>query len=112
MTFSADVRQRCIDLHGIDPESSYRELLLDVRVGGPAMQRICAGLMAERTEELSPTELLVLRHVANGKEDREIAAQRGRSEESIKDHMKHIRRKLGASTRAQAVHIAHQRGIL
>ena len=61
---------------------------------------------------LSPRETEVLRLVAKGCGNREIASQLGISENSIKMHMKRVFFKLGASDRTEAVSLASKRGFL
>jgi DNA-binding NarL/FixJ family response regulator len=57
-------------------------------------------------------ELEVLRHVAEGNRNRDIAELLHISEETVKVHLKHVMEKLGASDRTQAVAIALRRGIM
>jgi len=54
----------------------------------------------------------VLRQVASGNRNRDIAERLFISEETVKVHVKHIMDKLGASDRTQAVSIAIRRGII
>ena len=61
---------------------------------------------------LSPRESEVLKLVAEGCGNREIAAKLGISENSIKMHMKRVFFKLGASDRTEAVSLASKRGFL
>ena len=63
-------------------------------------------------ESLSQRELEVLRHVAEGNRNRDIAELLHISEETVKVHLKHVMEKLGASDRTQAVAIAVRRGIM
>ncbi len=63
-------------------------------------------------ESLSQRELEVLRHVAEGNRNRDIAELLFISEETVKVHMKHVMEKLGASDRTQAVAIAVRRGMI
>jgi DNA-binding NarL/FixJ family response regulator len=63
-------------------------------------------------EELTPREIDVLRQVAGGNRNRDIAEGLFISEETVKVHIKHIMEKLGASDRTQAVAIALRRGII
>lgn len=63
-------------------------------------------------EPLSQRELEVLRHVAEGNRNRDIAGVLNISEETVKVHLKHIMEKLGASDRTQAVAIAVRRGMI
>jgi DNA-binding NarL/FixJ family response regulator len=63
-------------------------------------------------EDLTAREMDVLRHVADGGRNRDIAERLFISEETVKVHIKHIMEKLGASDRTQAVAIALRRGII
>lgn len=63
-------------------------------------------------EALTEREVEVLRHVAEGGRNRDIAGKLFISEETVKAHVKHIMDKLGASDRTQAVAIAVRRGII
>jgi len=53
----------------------------------------------------------VLRHLLQGRANKEIAAELGLEEVTIKLHVRGICRKLGARNRTEAVAIAHQRGL-
>jgi len=63
-------------------------------------------------ESLTAREIEVLRHIAGGNRNRDIAERLFISEETVKVHIKHIMEKLGASDRTQAVAIAVRRGII
>ncbi len=63
-------------------------------------------------EDLTEREVEVLRHVAEGRRNRDIAEKLFISEETVKVHVKHIMDKLGAADRTQAVAIAIRRGII
>jgi DNA-binding NarL/FixJ family response regulator len=63
-------------------------------------------------EGLTEREIEVLREVADGNRNREIAERLFISEETVKVHVKHIMEKLGASDRTQAVAIGIRRGII
>jgi DNA-binding NarL/FixJ family response regulator len=63
-------------------------------------------------DELTVREIDVLRHIAGGNRNRDIAEQLFISEETVKVHVKHIMEKLGASDRTQAVAIGVRRGII
>jgi DNA-binding NarL/FixJ family response regulator len=53
-----------------------------------------------------------LRLVACGRVNKEIAADLGIGEVTIKTHLSHIFEKLGAVDRTHAVALAHERGLL
>jgi DNA-binding NarL/FixJ family response regulator len=63
-------------------------------------------------ESLSVREIEVLRRVARGSANKEIAQQCEISEETVKTHMTNILAKLGAKDRTHAVAIALKRGII
>ena len=73
-----------------------------------------AARLAEFTPraDLSEREVEVMRFVARGFSNREIAAAIGRSDETVKQHLKNIFTKLGVTHRAEAVTVAIARGIL
>jgi DNA-binding NarL/FixJ family response regulator len=73
-----------------------------------------AGLLAEFTPRvaLTPRELEVLKLLAKGMRNKEIALTIGRTEETVKVHLKHTMTKLGVSDRTEAVTFALQRGII
>jgi len=54
----------------------------------------------------------VLKHVAEGLRNKEIAAVLHISEETVQGHMKNILAKLGVNDRTRAAIVAAQRGII
>jgi DNA-binding NarL/FixJ family response regulator len=62
-------------------------------------------------EDLSEREIEVLRHVAAGQANKQIAAQLSISEETVKAHIRNVMAKLNANDRTHAVTIALKRGI-
>lgn len=78
--------------------------------------RIAARLLAEahapQRFTLTERERAVLRLVAAGLPNKQIARQLGISERTVKFHMTSTLRKLGADNRAQAVALAVERGML
>lgn len=80
------------------------------RVIPPAVARA----LAEFTPrvDLTPREVEVLSLAGKGLRNKEIARVIGRTEETVKVHLKHVMSKLGASDRTEAVTIALQRGII
>jgi DNA-binding NarL/FixJ family response regulator len=63
-------------------------------------------------EALTAREVEVLRQIAGGNRNRDIAEKLFITEETVKVHIKHIMEKLGASDRTQAVAIGVRRGII
>jgi DNA-binding NarL/FixJ family response regulator len=63
-------------------------------------------------EALTPAEVRVLRLIAKGKANKEIAAQLSVSEETVKGQVRNILSKLGANDRTHAAMIGLKRGII
>ena len=95
----------------------HKELLQTIRTvhsGRKAMTPDVAAQLAEHTgeEELSPKEIQVLRLIAAGNANKEIAAQLSITEETVKSRVKNILEKLDANDRTHAVTIGLKRGII
>jgi NarL family two-component system response regulator LiaR len=69
-------------------------------------------LRTDASDDLTPRELDVLRHVALGKSNKDIAVALDISEETVKTHVRHVLAKLGAENRAQAAVRALARGVV
>jgi LuxR family maltose regulon positive regulatory protein len=63
-------------------------------------------------ELLTPREIDVLKLAASGRSNQEIALELHLSINTVKRHLNNIFMKLGASTRTQAIALAHQQGLL
>jgi DNA-binding NarL/FixJ family response regulator len=96
------------------PPKDLTETIRQVHAGKKRIPPEIASHLAEHLsdETLSVREIEVLKHVAGGNRNREIAELLFISEETVKVHIKHIMEKLGASDRTQAVSIAVRRGIM
>ena len=96
------------------PPKDLVEGIRQVHAGRKCIASELAAQLAEHLgeEALTPREIEVLRHIAGGNRNRDIAERLFISEETIKVHIKHIMEKLGASDRTQAVAIAVRRGII
>ena len=94
-----------------------RDLLDGIRQVNAGKKRIPPEIVAHLAEHLSDEgltarEVEVLREVAGGNRNRDIAERLFISEETVKVHVKHVMEKLGASDRTEAVAIALRRGII
>jgi DNA-binding NarL/FixJ family response regulator len=70
-----------------------------------------AGQAATLPNELTSREVEVLKLIAAGLSNTEIAAALVVSAATVKTHVNHIFQKTGARDRAQAVRYAYQRGL-
>jgi DNA-binding NarL/FixJ family response regulator len=94
-----------------------KDLIEVIRQAHAGKKRIPAEVAAHLAEHmgddaLTPREVEVLRHLAEGNRNRDIGDRLFISEETVKVHIKHIMEKLGASDRTQAVAIGVRRGII
>jgi DNA-binding NarL/FixJ family response regulator len=96
------------------PPSELVDVIRQVHAGKKRVPAAVAAHLAEHMsdENLTPREIDVLRKVAGGNRNRDIAEHLLISEETVKVHMKHIMDKLGAKDRTQAIAIAVRRGII
>jgi|SRR5213594_3013563 len=120
-TFGSDVEvQRALDAgaRGYLLKSMVQRELLDairsVHKGRPCTPSSIASRIAEyqAREVLTSRELDVLRRVADGGRNAEIATQLGIKEETVKAHLRTILSKLNARSRAHAVTIAIKHGFI
>ena len=90
----------------LDPAVQQR--LLSAAARAPASAS--AGPAAASDDDLTPREAEVLRLIAAGKSNREIARALFVSEATVKTHVNRIFAKTGSRDRGQAVHYAYQHG--
>jgi DNA-binding NarL/FixJ family response regulator len=64
------------------------------------------------SDDLTPREAEVLRLIAAGRSNAEIAAELVVSAATVKTHVNHVFAKIGARDRAQAVHYAYSHGLV
>jgi DNA-binding NarL/FixJ family response regulator len=95
----------------------HRELLETIRAVHTGQKRIptevameLAGHAAE--DDLTSREIDVLRLIATGNANKEIAGQLSIAEDTVKSHVTNILAKLGANDRTHAVTIGLKRGII
>jgi two-component system NarL family response regulator len=89
-------------------------VIRDVFAGGRPLPAPVAHRLAGRMlqPELTARELDVLRLIAKGMRNKEIAAQLGISDETTQGHVKNILLKFGLHDRTEAVTVALRRGIV
>ena len=63
-------------------------------------------------DQLTPRELEVVELVAQGLSNKEIAVAIGRTDETVKIHLKSVFAKLQVTTRTEAVRVALTRGLV
>jgi DNA-binding NarL/FixJ family response regulator len=94
-----------------------QELLETIRAVHAGRKRLSAEVAAEIAEHaadgvLTPREIDVLRLIAEGNANKEIAGKLSLTEETIKGYVKNILAKLGVNDRTHAVTIGLKRGII
>jgi DNA-binding NarL/FixJ family response regulator len=96
------------------PRKQILETIRKVYAGKRQVPPEVAAQLAEHigNELLSGREIQVLERIATGKKNGEIATLLFITEETVKNHVKHILEKLGASDRTEAVTIGLRRGII
>lgn len=95
----------------------HKELLATIRAAFAGKKTVSPEASLEIVEHatdeaLSPAEINVLRLIAEGRANKEIADQLSTTEESVKSRVKNILSKLGANDRTHATTIALKRGII
>jgi len=96
------------------PPKDMIETIRLVHAGKKRIPPEVAARLAEHLadESLTAREIDVLRRIAGGNRNRDIAELLCISEDTVKGHVRHIMEKLGASDRTEAVAIALRRGIV
>ena len=96
------------------PDEELVGTIRDVHSGGRPIPPEVARKLADRLTwtALSPREVEVVKLVADGLRNKEIAAALHISEETVQGHMKNILSKLGVNDRTRAAVVAAQRGII
>jgi DNA-binding NarL/FixJ family response regulator len=120
-TFAGDVEiQRALEagaraymLKSMPPKELV-EVIRQVHIGKKRIPAEIAAHLAEHysDETLTGREVEVLKQIAGGNRNRDIAEKLFITEETVKVHIKHIMEKLGATDRTQAVAIGVKRGII
>lgn len=96
------------------PPNEILDVIRQVHGGKKRVPPRIAEQLAEHMsdEGLTAREVEVLRKIAEGNRNKDIADKLFISEETVKVHVKHIMDKLGAKDRTQAISIAVRRGII
>jgi len=108
-------------LKGVPREELFNAVRV-VHAGGSLLQPVVASKLLRQVsrqnqtttevESLTPRELEVLRLVAQGLQNKEIAAELIISERTVKFHVSSIMGKIGAGNRTEAVALAAQQGLI
>jgi DNA-binding NarL/FixJ family response regulator len=104
------------------PRSELFAAIRVVHQGGSLLQPVVASRLLDQIvtsdsetiplEELTPREKEALMLLAQGKQNKEIAAELDITERTVKFHISSILAKLGAGNRTEAVRIAVQQGLV
>lgn len=120
-TFAGDVEiQRALEAGArayvlkSTPPKELVEVIRQVHAGKKRIPAEIAAHLAEHysDEGLTVREIEVLKQIAGGNRNRDIADKLFITEETVKVHIKHIMEKLGATDRTQAVAIGVRRGFI
>ena len=103
-------------LKGAPRDEIFRAIRV-VHQGGSLLQPVVASKLLRQvsqpeTEPLTPRELEVLTHLAQGLQNKEIALALTISERTVKFHVSSLMAKLGVGNRTEAVSRAAQRGLI
>ena len=95
----------------------HRDLLETIRAvhrGGRTLSPEASSELAEHAMDggLTPAEVAVLRLIAEGNANKQIAAELSLTEETVKNRVKSLLSKLGANDRTHAAMIGVRRGII
>ena len=98
------------------PEEELHEAVLNPaarrRTLAPEVVNLLAQRVGQPEQSLSTRELEILRALATGSSNKELANQLFISEATVKTHLIHIYQKLGVDTRTAAVTVARERKLI
>ena len=105
----ADGEERRVEISSVALKGRHRA----IGMFGLAMpSRSAANGPKTRHPRLTTRQHEILVHLANGRSTDQIASELHLSRETVRNHVRHVLRRLGASSRLQAVAIARHDGIL
>jgi len=93
-------------------KAALGQIVLSSRVASQILQALGAGTGEDPIATLSDRELEILRHVAEGASNAEIADRLFISEKTVKSHVRNILGKLQLSDRTQAAAFAWRKGLI
>ena len=99
-------------LHAVHQAFEHSVYLPGVRAGGTSSAPGSAGGAPRDSLGLTPRELELLRHVAEGHSNAQLARMLWVTEQTVKFHLSNIYRKLNVTNRTEASRIAQLRGLL
>jgi DNA-binding NarL/FixJ family response regulator len=110
LTKNADRREISQALHGAAAGHTILppEVTAMLLAGAASEQRTKAAVPVELPDDLSPREAEVLKLLAAGLSNSEIAAELFISEHTVKTHINHVFAKTSSRDRAQAIRYAHE----
>jgi NarL family two-component system response regulator LiaR len=100
----AEVAEAIVKVHRGEP-------ILHPSVAERLMREVAAGTPRAHRTDLTTRELEVLRLIAAGRSNREIARELGVAEKTVKTHVSNVLSKLGVQDRTQAALYAVQHGL-
>ncbi|MGC8890823.1 MAG: LuxR C-terminal-related transcriptional regulator [bacterium] len=86
--------------------------MLNPKIARKILELMVKGGIDPSLEALTPREVEILREVANGRSNREIAKKFFVSESTVKTHIANIFQKLNIHSRAEAISYAIKKGIV
>ncbi|MFP5397908.1 MAG: response regulator [Gammaproteobacteria bacterium] len=95
----------------VSPEMTGKLVAAFRQLHAPAAPQPPADVRADAIHALSPREREILRCIARGASNKEIARELGIAETTVKIHVQHILRKLDLGSRVQAAVYATERGL-
>jgi DNA-binding CsgD family transcriptional regulator len=103
-----DGEERRVEISSVPLRGRHRA----IGMFGLAMPRRPGSATTSRDDRLTARQREILGHLANGHSTDQIAAELHLSRETVRNHIRHVLRRLGAKSRLEAVAVARRDGIL